>query len=63
MWNKAIRCTSSYFLLTVHHLLLQYTVETEKDVFVPLYGDQLGRERVTGAKKTRLGCDLPSERY
>ena len=30
---------------------------------VPLYGDQLGRERITGAKKTRMGCDLPSERY
>ena len=63
MWSKAIRCALSYFLLIVHHLLLQYSVETEKDVFVPLYGDQLGRERVTGAKKTRLGCDLPSERY
>ena len=27
------------------------------DVKVPLGGDQLGRERVTGAKKLRLGCD------
>ena len=26
-------------------------------VRVPLAGDLLGRERVTGAKKTRLGCD------
>ena len=31
--------------------------------FLLLSFDQLGRERVTGAKKTRLGCDLPSERY
>ena len=26
-------------------------------------GDLLGRERVTGAKKTRLGCDSPVERF
>ena len=30
---------------------------------VPLVGDLLGRKRVTGAKKTRLGCDSPSERF
>ena len=30
---------------------------------MPLVGDLLGRERVTGAKKTRLGCDSPSERF
>lgn len=36
--------------------------DAEKDLTVPLFGDQLGRERVTGAKKTRLGCDLASER-
>ena len=29
---------------------------------VPLVGDLLGRERVTGAKKTRAGCDLPTDR-
>lgn len=36
-----------------------------KDVKVPLGGDLLGRERVTGARKTRprLGCNLPSERF
>lgn len=33
-----------------------------KDLIIPLAGDQLKRERVTGAKKTRLGCDLASER-
>jgi len=27
------------------------------DAKVPLCGDQLGRERVTGAKQTRMGCD------
>ena len=29
---------------------------------VPLGGDQLGRERVTGAKKLRLGCDSATAR-
>lgn len=30
---------------------------------VPLAGDLLGRERVTSAKKTRLGCDSSVERF
>ena len=30
---------------------------------MPLAGDLLGRERVTGAKKTRLGCDDPVDRF
>lgn len=34
-----------------------------KDVHVPLCGDLLGRERVTGAKKMRLGCDSASDRF
>ena len=34
-----------------------------KNVNVPLCGDLLGRERVTGAKKTRMGCDLHTERF
>jgi hypothetical protein len=34
-----------------------------KDVKVPLCGDLLGRERVTGAKKTRLGCDTSCEQF
>ena len=34
-----------------------------KKVRVPLAGDLLGRERVTGAKKTRLGCDNIVERF
>ena len=34
-----------------------------KKVRVPLAGDLLGRERVTGAKKTRLGCDSIVERF
>ena len=29
---------------------------------LPLAGDLLGRERVTGAKKTRSGCDLRTDR-
>lgn len=32
-----------------------------KDIKVPLGGDLLGRERVTGAKKTRVGCDSATE--
>ena len=34
-----------------------------KGVNVPLCGDLLGRERVTGAKKTRLGCDQQYEKF
>jgi len=36
--------------------------EVLKNVKVPLGGDLLGRERITGAKKTRLGCDSAAER-
>ena len=31
--------------------------EVLKNVKVQLGGDLLGRERITGVKKTRLGCD------
>lgn len=34
-----------------------------KKVRVPLAGDLLGRERVTGAKKTCLGCDSTVESF
>ena len=37
--------------------------EILKNVKVPLGGDLLGRERITGAKKTRLGCDSAAERF
>ena len=37
--------------------------EVLKNVKVPLGGDLLGRERITGAKKTRLGCDSAAERF
>ena len=30
---------------------------------VPLFGDLLGRERVTGAKRVRMGCDEPMDCY
>ena len=30
---------------------------------LPLCGDLLGRERVTGAKNTRMGCDYSTERF
>ena len=32
--------------------------EVLKNVKVPLEGDLLGRERITGAKKTRLGVTV-----
>lgn len=34
-----------------------------QNVQVPLVGDLLGRERVTGAKKTRAGCDHSSDKF
>jgi hypothetical protein len=34
-----------------------------KGIKLPLCGDLLGRERVTGAKKTRMGCDYKTERF
>ena len=34
-----------------------------KGIKLPLSGDLLGRERVTGAKKTRMGCDYETERF
>lgn len=34
-----------------------------KDHCIPLAGDLLGRERVTGAKKTRAGCDYRTDRF
>ena len=34
-----------------------------KNAKVPLCGDLLGRERITGAKKTRLGCDWNHEKF
>ena len=34
-----------------------------KGIKLPLCGDLLGRERVTGAKKTRMGCDYETERF
>lgn len=37
--------------------------EILKNVKVPLCGDLLGRERITGAKKTRLGCDWNYEKF
>ena len=34
-----------------------------EEIEMPLCGDLLGRERVTGAKNTRMGCDLRTERF
>ncbi len=33
------------------------------DVKVPLVGNLLGRERLTGTKKTRAGCDYSADRF
>ena len=37
--------------------------EVLKNVKVPMGGDLLGRERISGAKKTRLGCDSAADRF
>ena len=37
--------------------------EILKGVKVPLFGDLLGRERLTGAKKTRAGCNFSSDKF
>ena len=37
--------------------------ELLQGVKVPLVGDLLGRERLTGGKKTRAGCDFASDRF
>lgn len=34
-----------------------------RNIKVPLGGDLLGRERVIGAKRLRMGCDQPSDRF
>ena len=34
-----------------------------KGINLPLCGDLLGRESVTGAKRTRMGCDYETERF
>jgi hypothetical protein len=41
----------------------QPSLDASQDIKLPLCGDQLGRERVTGAKRMRLGCDAPSDRF
>ena len=41
----------------------QASQDTCKNIKLPLCGDLLGRERVTGAKRMRLGCDLASDRF
>jgi len=37
--------------------------EVLKNVKVPLGGDLLSQEQITGAKKTGLGCDSATERF
>ena len=39
------------------------TSQVLKDHHVPLVGDLLGRETVTGAKRTRAGCDYKADRF
>lgn len=39
------------------------TTNHEPKLKVPLAGDLLGRERVTGAKRAQMACDQPEERY
>ena len=37
--------------------------EVLKNVKVPLGGDLLGQERITGTRNTRPGCDSAKERF
>ena len=41
----------------------EHASQVLKDHHIPLAGDLLGRERVTGAKKTRAGCDYQTDRF
>ena len=41
----------------------EHATQVLKDHRIPLAGDLLGRERVTGAKKTRAGCDYRTDRF
>ena len=41
----------------------QPSPDASENIKLPLCGDLLGRERITGAKRMRLGCDAPSERF
>ena len=41
----------------------QHASQVLKNHHVPLIGDLLGRERVTGAKRTRAGCDYKADRF
>ena len=41
----------------------EHASQVLKDHHIPLAGDLLGRERVTGAKKTRAGCDYRTDRF
>ena len=45
------------------HENCQPSLEASKNIKLPLCGDLLGRERITGAKRMRLGCDAPSDRF
>ena len=67
---QALLFISVGFSFPVCYKGLKFTLKTfnkcemvlEK-IRVPLAGDLLGRERVTSAKKTRLGCDSSVERF
>ena len=52
------KCTHDDLLLK-----LKYKEAVLKGITVPLSGDLLGRERVTGAKRARLGCNHRVERF
>ncbi|KAK3755179.1 hypothetical protein QZH41_010699 [Actinostola sp. cb2023] len=51
------------YLDTVQTFAKEISDEGESLMQLPLGGDLLGRERVTGAKKLRRGCDEPEERF
>lgn len=44
--------------------MVSYIVENSDSLMqLPLGGDLLGRERITGAKRLRSGCDKACERF
>lgn len=51
------------YLDTVQSFTKEISNEGEPLMQLPLGGDLLGRERVTGAKKLRSGCDEREERF
>lgn len=63
-FNQAKLADVCQYLDYLQDFLNSVTQEVEQTKLkVPLFGDLLGRERVTGAKRVRMGCDEPMDCY